>query len=151
MNNGIGALMKGVTCVCCNQVCGDTETVSCLESRIEIDGYICIRSKYDLVGENERCYDCGIRFGGIHHYGCHVEQCPECLDRLITCHCSQTYLTSRKNRSGKNIYAYVGECGNCGSTLTLKRHKELKVDDISPASDQPKVDKNPYGIGPGYE
>lgn len=150
MNNGIEVMMKGKTCECCLQVCG-YETVSCLESRIDIDGNIYPRSKYHLGGENGRCYDCGIKYGGIHHYGCHVEQCPVCLDRIINCDCNVTYLTSRKNHGGKNIYVYVGTCPHCGTTLTLKKHKKLKVDGSSPASDQPKVAKNPYGSGPGYE
>jgi hypothetical protein len=80
-------IMKNISCKCCHQDCGDVETVSCLIPQIQIDGIIYRRSKYHLDEEERRCHDCGIVHGGIHHYECNVEQCPVCLDQLISCDC----------------------------------------------------------------
>lgn len=37
--------------------------------------------------ENERCHDCKVTKGGIHHPGCDVEECPKCHKQLISCGC----------------------------------------------------------------
>lgn len=39
------------------------------------------------VSEGERCPDCGAKFGGLHHFGCDVEQCPECAGQMMSCDC----------------------------------------------------------------
>jgi len=33
----------------------------------------------------ERCEDCGVKPGGVHHFGCDTEPCPSCGGQLITC------------------------------------------------------------------
>jgi hypothetical protein len=35
----------------------------------------------------ERCGDCSVGKGGVHHHGCDLEQCPVCLGQAITCGC----------------------------------------------------------------
>lgn len=35
----------------------------------------------------ERCHDCDVVIGGIHHGGCDMEACPRCGRQLITCDC----------------------------------------------------------------
>ena len=34
---------------------------------------------------NDRCHDCGIVNGKIHHLGCDMERCPVCGGQLISC------------------------------------------------------------------
>ncbi len=36
---------------------------------------------------NQRCYDCGIALGGLHHLGCDIEECPSCGNQLLSCGC----------------------------------------------------------------
>jgi hypothetical protein len=41
-----------------------------------------------LIG---RCGDCGVVAGGIHHFGCDMEQCPRCGEQLIGCDCVEEF------------------------------------------------------------
>lgn len=38
--------------------------------------------------EQNRCGDCGVREGELHHRGCDMERCPFCGGQLITCNCA---------------------------------------------------------------
>lgn len=40
----------------------------------------------------ERCPDCGVLDGGVHHRSCDMENCPKCGGQLITCGCVQSWL-----------------------------------------------------------
>src|ERR1700693_3524229 len=33
----------------------------------------------------EPCEDCGVKQGGVHHFGCDMELCPSCGGQLIMC------------------------------------------------------------------
>jgi len=50
------------------------------------------RSRAHFNEPSGRCGDCGIKHGGIHHYGCDVERCPKCGYQLITCRCWGKFL-----------------------------------------------------------
>ena len=41
----------------------------------------------DRWQEFERCPECGVARGGLHHPGCDLEQCPRCGRQYITCDC----------------------------------------------------------------
>lgn len=38
-------------------------------------------------GRAERCGDCGIARGGLHHPGCDLQDCPVCGRQLLSCGC----------------------------------------------------------------
>jgi len=33
----------------------------------------------------DRCDACGVKPGGVHHFGCDMERCPGCGGQLIMC------------------------------------------------------------------
>jgi len=37
--------------------------------------------------QTDRCGDCNVALGGLHHLGCDVERCPDCSYQLISCDC----------------------------------------------------------------
>jgi hypothetical protein len=37
----------------------------------------------------DRCRDCGVSTGGVHHPGCCVEECPVCGQQLFCCDCEK--------------------------------------------------------------
>lgn len=42
-----------------------------------------------LILRNEFCPSCGVRRAGAHHFGCVIERCPNCRERVIGCLCSK--------------------------------------------------------------
>jgi hypothetical protein len=34
---------------------------------------------------SDRCDSCGVKPGGVHHFGCDMERCPGCAGQLIMC------------------------------------------------------------------
>jgi len=41
----------------------------------------------DWGADRQKCHDCAVGKGGIHHFGCDVERCPKCKGQLISCGC----------------------------------------------------------------
>lgn len=96
--------------------CGKEKTgaVSCLESRIVINGLkyrpAPFKKKAGVEFKKEqtpsRCPDCNVADRGYHHVGCGLEICPKCGFRWVTCRCSgsKTALeTLRTSQKGKVI------------------------------------------------
>ena len=76
-------------CTVCKREMRDPTTTSCLYDVIEVDNgeEYYERSRFHFDEPNGRCSDCGIKHGGIHHFGCDVERCPKCGYQLISCSC----------------------------------------------------------------
>lgn len=59
---------------------------------------------------NQRCHDCGIVNGKVHHFGCDMERCPMCRGQLFCCDCDikavgygiQTVAQNKKILRGKD-------------------------------------------------
>jgi hypothetical protein len=68
-----------------------SEVSSCREVAITINKEIYKPVPYGqetrINWESERCHDCSIKRGGLHHPGCDVEECPVCHGQLISCGC----------------------------------------------------------------
>ena len=60
---------------------------SCTYDLIIINGVEYERSRVHFDEPTGRCHDCGIKHGGIHHFGCDVERCPKCGQQVISCGC----------------------------------------------------------------
>jgi hypothetical protein len=66
---------------------------TCSDERLRIGGvdYEPIRwggeKGYPFQDMTERCGDCNVPNGGVHHHGCDLEQCPLCHRQAISCGC----------------------------------------------------------------
>jgi hypothetical protein len=66
---------------------------TCSEERLRVGGidYEPIRwgeeKGYPFQDMTERCGDCNVSKGAVHHHGCDLEQCPACHSQAISCGC----------------------------------------------------------------
>jgi len=77
-------------CADCEQEMPEAD--SCLLDFISISGTKYARQRYHFNEPSGRCHDCGIKHGGVHHFGCDVELCPKCGCQLISCDCVTEYV-----------------------------------------------------------
>lgn len=76
-------------CDACNQ---EMMTADRCERDVEIEypdrrRWLVIR--YPAIRSN-RCRDCNVQPGSMHHPGCDDERCPRCKGQLISCGCLDT-------------------------------------------------------------
>jgi hypothetical protein len=78
--------------LCGNEMSSPTVTTCSVELRLELGPMVCNGVEHEPVpfaldGPLERCPDCGVQRGGIHHWCCTEEECPACGSQLISCGC----------------------------------------------------------------
>ena len=107
--SGDNMLKKGERFADCQQVIGESD--SCLFQIVVIergDDVTPLVPTYNLPPMNRamqlrrsthhgnevshRCEGCDIKHGGVHHYGCPMERCPHCGERILYCSCKKVEL-----------------------------------------------------------
>ena len=88
------SVLGHTTCAACKRRMADTEGCTDLGYPFVIDGQVqwlrAIPYGDDREGwENptERCHDCAALIGQVHHWGCDVARCPNCLEQFLGCEC----------------------------------------------------------------
>jgi hypothetical protein len=80
-------------CRLCEREMSDRRVISCdAEARRREVPMIADSKTYEPVPfaidrPMERCRDCGVLKGQIHHFGCCAEECPACGGQFISCGC----------------------------------------------------------------
>ncbi len=84
-----GSRVKNLAiCLHCKGEMRDAATVSCAVNPIEFpDGQRLPQVPYANEDGRQRCHDCYVAIGGVHHVGCDMEVCPKCGFQLIGCDC----------------------------------------------------------------
>ena len=93
-------------CSWCGKDMSLEETISCSENvKVDFGDMVAdpiryghdTRFGFSYFSTTQRCHDCNIKIGGIHHPGCDMEECPKCHGQLISCGC----ITEKGEESGE--------------------------------------------------
>lgn len=83
-------------CPDCGMEAGD-QTASCTREHFSLGNSLVPRIRYGDERRSltwyefeDRCDDCGVETGGVHHRDCAIEQCPLCGDYAAVCYCWNT-------------------------------------------------------------
>ena len=75
-------------CFCKSEM---TRNLACVENPVHVAGSVYRPVPYGdepgMRGVTERCGDCGVEPGAVHHHGCDLEDCPRCGGQMISCYC----------------------------------------------------------------
>ncbi len=83
-------------CVACHQRMGDVDRCTDDGYPYIIDGqvqwlsaipYGDPREGWEDRTPPERCHDCAVEVGAVHHWDCDVAHCPNCDQQLFGCEC----------------------------------------------------------------
>ena len=98
---------------------------SCSEDPIRIRGvdYPPIRwgdeDGYPFNEVTERCGDCGVPTGAVHHHGCDIEECPSCHGRMLACGCTDEAEKPDRMRADRDEAEAEGDEGEADQADTM--------------------------------
>jgi hypothetical protein len=73
-------------CELCNQEMLVAD--GCVEQQDHIPyGLETVWDEYKIKRVPDRCHDCNVKLGSIHHKDCDLEECSSCHGQLISCGC----------------------------------------------------------------
>ncbi len=55
---------------------------------------------YRFQHVTDRCGDCSVPKGAVHHHGCDLEQCPACLSQALSCGCMDDFESRGRSALG---------------------------------------------------
>jgi hypothetical protein len=84
----------------------------CPYNYVEIEGMVYTRDSGSIFDDTEdfndydhrddRCHDCGVLFGNVHHIECDSELCSRCHEQFLSCECAM----ARRHIPRKGVLFY---------------------------------------------
>jgi hypothetical protein len=89
------------------------------------------RNNNDIDCQDDRCHDCGVPIGQIHHITCDMETCPRCGVQLLRYECCLAALPGltpkeiHENLKNPTIYDYVISLDKDKMCFYIKGHQRI--------------------------